>query len=86
MIVKVSSTYRLSKFDCLIFEMLFINLRDTACKYFLAFNSTLFYSLRIWFFFVYIYIQTTFLIHFDLKMTLSERRNVVAFLSFLIVF
>ena len=63
-----------SKFDCLIFEMLFIKelkaglpkrtpfvlncLRDTACKYFLAFNSALFYSLRVCF--SYIYIQITF--------------------------
>ena len=56
-------------------------LRDTECKYFLAFNSTSFYSLSIWVF-GYIYIQTTFLVHFDLKMTLSERRNVVGFLKF----
>ena len=60
-----------SQFDCLIFEMLFIKelkprrtpfvlncLRDTGCKYFLAFNSALFYSLRICF--LYIYIQITF--------------------------
>ena len=59
-------------------------LRDTACKYFLAFNGALFYSLRICYF-VYLYSNNFILIHFDLKMTLNERRNVVAFESFLTV-
>ena len=34
-------------------------LRDTACKYFLAFNSALFYSLRICFLYIFIF-KTTF--------------------------
>ena len=46
---------------------------------FLAFNSVLFKSLRICF--VHLYSKNVFLFIyiFDLKMTLSKRRNVVAF-------
>ena len=88
-----------SKFDCLIFEMLFIkelnpelntvlkktlfapnSLRDSACEYFIIITYFRFYSLSLRNSFTFIFVLVSLIV--DLIMTLSERRNVVAFLNF----
>ena len=76
--------------DCLIFEMLFRKtllasnfLRDSVCEYLIALSSQIFafyHACLLGILFTYIVLPISFIL--DLIMTLSERRNVVAFETF----